>query len=69
MDSGLKYNHNDYCHCLDYKAEICPEDCFRAQLTKELKEAKPPYTHYCMLMGTFRHTGQCPLDKMENSDG
>ena len=28
-------NH-DYAHCADY-TECCPKDCFRAQLTKDLK--------------------------------
>lgn len=28
-------NH-DYAHCADY-TECCPKDCFRAQLTEDLK--------------------------------
>lgn len=29
-------NH-DYCHCLDYTSD-CPEECFRAQLEKDIKK-------------------------------
>ena len=32
------FDHSDICHCLDYDPEKCPESCFRAKITKELRE-------------------------------
>ena len=28
-------NH-DYTHCIDYDADICPVECFRAELARDL---------------------------------
>lgn len=36
-------NHSDICHCLDYDPKKCPESCFRARITKDLKESGYPY--------------------------
>ena len=36
-------DHSDCCHCLDYDPEKCPESCFRARITKDLKESGYPY--------------------------
>lgn len=33
----MKYEHEDYCHCFDYRSD-CPSECFRAKLTKEYKK-------------------------------
>ena len=65
VDERFKYNHSDYCHCSDWNPDICPGECFRARLTKELKEADPPYP-YPVSIGNFRHSGHCPLDEMED---
>lgn len=43
-------NH-DYAHCLDYK-EDCPEKCFRAQLTRDLKRYPIPWASWMHLEGT-----------------
>ena len=43
-------NH-DYAHCLDYK-EDCPEKCFRAQLTRDLKGHPIPWVSWMHLEGT-----------------
>ena len=40
------FDHSDYCHCLDYDPEKCPESCFRAIITKDLKESGYPYPVY-----------------------
>ena len=64
--ADFKYNHADYCHCFDYRPDICPEECFRARLTKELKE-KPGYP-YPVSYGNFLHSGFCPLDEGSEED-
>ena len=52
-------NH-DNCHCLDYDEKTCPKKCYRAKLTKDLKDSGYPWpvsfahfkgTIYCMLEG------------------
>lgn len=68
MDGKFKYDHDDFCHCSNYNIDICPEECFRARLTKELKEANPPYPGRVSI-GNFRYSGQCPLDEMETKNG
>lgn len=61
------FDHSDVCHCLDWNNHICPLGCFRARLTKELKELDPPYefpvsyahfkgTDYCVLKGDIYGT-------------
>lgn len=45
-------NH-DATHCLDYNPKKCPKDCYRAQLTEELKEIYYPLlTSWSHLKGT-----------------
>ena len=65
-DGRFIYDHSDLCHCSDYNIDICPGECFRARLTKELKEADPPYP-YPVSMGNFRNSGYCPLSEMEDT--
>lgn len=62
----FKYDHSDFCHCSDYDAKKCPKKCFRARLTKELREADPPYP-YPVSMVNFFHSGECPLHKEETN--
>lgn len=56
-------NH-DYAHCSDYSKEICPKECFRAQLTEDLKNRTDllglPFTWM-----HFRETEECPLKNCE----
>lgn len=51
-------NH-DYAHCLDFK-ESCPNNCFRAQLTRDLKTRTDllglPFTWM-----HFKETKECTL--------
>lgn len=35
-------NH-DATHCLDYDQYTCPKECYRAQLTQELRDIHYPY--------------------------
>ena len=58
------YDHSDFCHCSDYEPDNCPTECFRARITKELKEADPPYP-YPVSMANFHNSGYCPLTEME----
>lgn len=56
-------NH-DYSHCSNYSKEICPKECFRAQLTEDLKNRTDllglPFTWM-----RFRETKECPLKNRE----
>ena len=60
-----KYNHSDLCHCSDWKNDICPKECFRARITKELRDMGPPYP-YPVSYANFHKSGYCPLG--ENSE-
>jgi len=61
---GKVMNH-DYSHCLDYLPN-CPKECFRAQLTEDLKSRKDligvplTWTH-------FYNTDECVIE-MENNE-
>lgn len=49
-------NH-DATHCFDYDPDKCPKDCYRAQLTEDLRKIRYPYpVSYAML----KHTDMCP---------
>ena len=54
-------NH-DATHCSDYKRGICPNTCYRAQLTEELR-------NICYLLPTswshYKGTQMCPKWKKE----
>lgn len=50
-------NH-DATHCADYERGKCPKNCYRAQLTQDLKDS-----HYTLPV-SFSHIGwtdDCPL--------
>ena len=61
---GKVMNH-DYSHCLDYLPN-CPKECFRAQLTEDLRSRKDligvplTWTH-------FYKTDECVME-MENNE-
>jgi len=63
-EQNFIYAHGEYCHCSDWKADICPSECFRARLTKELKEANPPYP-YPVSFANFKSSGYCPMTEGE----
>lgn len=50
-------NH-DYAHCLDYEKGVCPETCFHAVLTDDLKNW-PRSVTYAKIKGT----DACPITK------
>lgn len=63
------FDHSDYCHCSDWNIDICPEKCFRARLTKDLKQMNPPY-EYPVSFANFKNSGYCLMTngKEENAE-
>ena len=57
-------NH-DATHCADYK-KSCPQSCYRAQLTAELKEIYYPLPRS---WSHFAGTKECPMTKKEGAKG
>lgn len=55
-------DHSDFCHCLDWKADICPVTCFRARLTKDLKEMEPAYP-WPVSYASFKGHDECKLEE------
>lgn len=49
-------NH-DACHCFNWDPAICPDTCYRAQLTKDLKETNYPYP---VTWSWLKNTPYCP---------
>lgn len=58
------FDHSDFCHCLDWKDDICPVKCFRARLTKDLKEMNPTYP-WPVSYSHFKGSGDCKLNGNE----
>ena len=56
-------NH-DATHCGDYKKQVCPKSCYRAQLTEDLKNI-----NYFLptSWSSFKGTKICPLTKKEGN--
>ena len=52
-------NH-DATHCADYKISKCPASCYRAKLTKELKERNDLY-YLPISWANFKQTKNCPI--------
>jgi hypothetical protein len=57
-------NH-DYAHCLDF-TEDCPVECFRAELSRDLKRMENGGRGMWLSWMSFKETGCCPL---EGDDG
>ena len=57
-------NH-DACHCLDYNEKTCPKNCYRAKLTKELRESSYPYP---TSWSNFEGTRICPKPLLEEDE-
>ena len=55
-------NH-DNCHCLDYDEQTCPPKCYRAQLTKDLKDSGYPWP---VSFASFKGTIYCMLEVEKN---
>jgi len=56
-------NH-DYAHCGNYDRDTCPEKCFRAVLTEDLK-SRPDLWGVPMTYSDFKGTAECPLTRGE----
>ena len=56
-------NH-DYCHCFDYDKEKCPEECFRGELVRDLKN-RPDLIGIPMTWSNLRNDPDCPLNNKE----
>lgn len=60
------YDHADFCHCSDWKKDICPKSCFRAGLTQDYHENGYPYPV------SFSNFGSdpdfCPLKAREKNE-
>lgn len=57
-------NH-DYAHCADYKRNICPRECFRGELVRDL--SNHPTYRLMVSWISFKGTEECLLK--ENKDG
>lgn len=57
-------NH-DATHCADYKKSKCPQTCYRAQLTQELRDRDDLY---CLSVSwaNFKQTKECPMRERSN---
>ena len=53
---------HDYSHCLDY-TDQCPENCFRAKLTKKAIEEG-----FTVSWQHFGHTYECPIAATEGDE-
>ena len=55
-------NH-DACHCSDYNKTVCPKDCYRAQLTQDLRDIWESKLHGIpMSFAAFKGTKYCKLE-------
>ena len=48
-------NH-DYAHCLNFRDD-CPKECFRAQLSRDLR--KYPYPGFFIIWANLKGTEEC----------
>lgn len=60
-------NH-DYAHCLDYQRGKCPNACFRARLTEDLKQ-RGDLRNMPMTWASFKGAEECQLLKEDKRDG
>ena len=51
-------NH-DYEHCADYKKDVCPKECFRGELVRDL--VNRPYM--CVSWMYLKGTDECMLEQ------
>lgn len=50
---------HDVCHCYDYNETLCPPECFRAKVTKDLKDNIIKYEDIPMSFAHFKGTPGC----------
>lgn len=58
----LQMNH-DYAHCADYKKGVCPTECFRGQLVRDLNR-HPMLKN--ISFASFKGTDECELKEQED---
>lgn len=54
----MEYGHGDMCHCADWQPD-CPNNCFRARLTKEYKENEDKFIGIPTSWASFGKTATC----------
>ena len=54
-------NH-DYAHCADYKKGVCPKECCRGELVRDLNSKPWLYVSFMSLKGT----DECMLKEQNN---
>lgn len=56
-------NH-DYAHCADYKRCICPKECFRGELVRDLNSH--PTLRLIVSWSNFKGTDECMLKESKD---
>ena len=56
-------NH-DYAHCANYKKDVCPKECFRGELVRDL--GLHPTLRQIVSWTEFRGTDECMLKEQSN---
>ena len=56
---------HDVCHCYDYNKTLCPETCYRAIVTKDLKNNIALYENSPISFASFKGTPGCMLTNGE----
>lgn len=51
---------HDVCHCFDYIQSMCPENCYRAQVTQDLKDNIQKFEGIPTSFAHFKGTPNCP---------
>ena len=59
-------NH-DATHCFDYNPDECPKDCYRAQLTEDLRKSKYPWPVSFSHMKCTEYCPKWPKKDKENN--
>ena len=53
-------NH-DATHCSDYRNGRCPKECYRAQLTQNLRDDPYRFLRLPVSWANFKGTNECPM--------
>ena len=58
-------NH-DYAHCADYKKGVCPKECFRGELVRDL--GLHPTLRAVVSWMNLKGTEECPLKEQTHGN-
>lgn len=58
---------HDATHCIDYNPDTCPENCYRAQLSEDVKNFKY-FWPVTLSYARFENTRECPKSKEKRDD-